>query len=143
MYCSLYHATWLWNFWASSVMFKIPFLLRIFWFLARWILDYCLKRLVWGFHVLRTLLLSTLVKYCWGVCRFQNTWSNSPKQWGRFSLYFEQVRTDFCQRFVKDLMVLELFSALTVFVLLAYLTIWYCICYVRIHVWPEEWLSGL
>ena len=57
----------------------------------RLIVDHCLKRLVWGFHVLQTLLsssLSLLVRYCWGVCWFQNTWSNSPQQWGRFSPVF-------------------------------------------------------
>ena len=64
-----------------------PSLLRLFWILARRIPDHCQKRLVRGFRILRTLLsyaLSQLVRCCWGVCWFQNTWSNNPQQWGRF-----------------------------------------------------------
>ena len=83
-------------------------LLRIFWILVRWILDHCLERLVWGFHVFRTFLssfLSLLVRCCGGVCWFQNTCSNNNDVGS--PLYFEQIRTDFCQRFVRNLMVLD------------------------------------
>ena len=68
-----------------------PTLLRIFWILTRRIPDHFLKGLVWRFHVLRTLIsytLSLLVRCSWGVCWFQNTWSNNPQQWGRFSPVF-------------------------------------------------------
>ena len=44
-----------------------------------------------GFHILRTLLsssLSLLVRCCWGVCWFQNTWNNSPQERGWFSPIF-------------------------------------------------------
>ena len=104
------------------------------------------ERLVCGFYVLQTLFsyaLLLLVRCFRRVWRFQNNWSNNSQQWGRLSLEFWTVSFRLLSGCVRDLMVHEQFSVLTVFILCACLTVWYRICYVFIHVWPEKWLYGL
>lgn len=76
-------------------------------------------------------VISLLVRGYRGFCWSQSIWSNNPQQ---SSLDLEQVRTNFCPKFVKDLMVCD------GFVLLTCIAVWHCICYVCIHVWPVEYL---